>query len=179
MDNISICVSFIAAILGIAYPILLEVISRLDEKYSSQIIVDLFSKEKENKFFTLSLRISLVSLLVWVLKFPPLIKIDGLDYLIGKSSEYILILSTIILIVSFFYFVKKVLIYYTPTKYLPYLIIRHNKNSEQNDYEFFRAIADVLYFSIKNQNEKISKTISGFMYRAFKTVRGSLPFNIL
>lgn len=171
MDNISICVSFIAAILGIAYPILLEVISRLDEKYSSQIIVDLFSKEKENKFFTLSLRISLVSLLVWVLKFPPLIKIGGFDYLIGKSSEYILILSTIILIVSFFYFVKKVLIYYTPTKYLPYLIIRHNKNSEQNDYEFFRAIADVLYFSIKNQNEKISKTISDFMYRAFKTVR--------
>lgn len=171
MDNISICVSFIAAILGIAYPILLEVISRLDEKYSSQIIVDLFSKEKENKFFTLSLRVSLVSLLVWVLKLPPLIKIDGLNYLIGKSSEYILIISTIILIVSFFYFVKKVLIYYTPTKYLPYLINRHNKNPEQNDYEFFRATADVLYFSIKNQNEKISKTISDFMYGAFKKVR--------
>lgn len=171
MDNISICVSFIAVILGIAYPILLEVISRLDEKYSSQIIVDLFSKEKENKFFTLSLRVSLVSLLIWVLKFPPLIKIDSLSYLIGKSSEYILILSTIILIVSFFYFVKKVLVYYTPTKYLPYLIIRHNKKHEQNDNEFFRAIADVLYFSIKNQNEKISKTISDFMYGAFKKVR--------
>jgi hypothetical protein len=64
-----------------------------------------------------------------------------------------------------------VLIYYTPTKYLPYLINRHDKNSEQNDYEFFRAIADVLYFSIKNQNEKISKTISDFMYGAFKKVR--------
>ena len=171
MDNISICVSFIAAILGIAYPILLEVISRLDEKYSSQIIVDLFSKEKENKFFTLSLRVSLASLLLWVLKLPPLIKIDGLNYLIGKSSEYILILSTILLIISFFYFVKKVLIYYTPTKYLPFLISRHDKNSEKSDYEYFRAIADVLYFSIKNQNEKISKTISDFMYGAFKKVR--------
>lgn len=171
MDNISICVSFIAAILGIAYPILLEVISRLDEKYSSQIIVDLFSKEIENKFFTLSLRFSLVSLLVWVLKFPPLIKIENLNYLIGNSSEYILIISTILLIISFFYFVKKVLIYYTPTKYLPYLINRHDKKSEQNDYEFFRAIADVLYFSIKNQNEKISKTISDFMYGAFKKIR--------
>lgn len=171
MDNISICISFIAAILGIAYPILLEVISRLDEKYSSQIIVDLFSKEIENKIFTLSLRISLVSLLVWVLKFPPLIRIDSLNYVIGKSSEYILILSTIVLIISFFYFVKKVLIYYTPTKYLPYLISRNDKNSKQNDFEFFRAIADVLYFSIKNQNEKISKTISDFMYGAFKKVR--------
>lgn len=183
MDNISICVSFIAVILGIAYPILLEVISRLDEKYSSQIIVDIFNKEIENKSFTLSLRISLISLFVWVLKLPVLIKIDGLNYLIGRSSEYILILSTITLIVSFFYFVKKVLIYYTPTKYLPYLINKHlvlhvnklfrkyAKNPLENEYESFRAIADVLYFSIKNQNEKISKTISDFMYGAFKKVR--------
>lgn len=171
MENITICVSFIAAILGIAYPILLEVITRLDEKYSSQIIVDLFSKEKENKLFRLSLNISLVALLIWMLKLPPLIKIDGLNYIIGKSSEYILIISTISLIVSFFYFVKKVIIYYTPTKYLPYLISGHNKKPEANDYEFFRAIGDVLYFSIKKQNEKISKTISEFMYGAFKKVR--------
>ncbi|AHF17666.1 hypothetical protein [Niabella soli] len=186
MDNISVCVSFIAAILGIAYPILLEVISRLDEKYSSQIIVDLFSKERENKFFTFSLRVSLVSLLVWMLKLPPHIKIDGLNILIGKSSEYILIISTILLIVSFFYFVKKVLVYYTPTKYLPYIIERHlllhtnkiiekhNKKSEDNEFEFFRAIADVLYFSIKNQNEKISQTVSDFMYGAFKKVRDNI-----
>ena len=171
MDNISLCVSFIATILGIAYPILLEVVSRLDEKYSSQTIVDLFSKEKENKYFTLFLKISLLSLFIWVLKLPPLFKVKGLDNIIGNSAQYILVLSTTLLIVSFFYFVKKVLIYYTPTKYLPYLISRHNKSGEANDYEFFRAIADVLYFSIKNQNEKISKSISDFMYGAFKKIR--------
>ena len=112
MEAISDYIKVVATLLGIAYPILFQVVARLDEKYSSQIIVDLFSKEKENKFFTLSLRGSLISLLVWVLKFPPLIKIDGLNYLIGKSSEYILIISTIVLIISFFYFVKKVLIYW-------------------------------------------------------------------
>ena len=125
MDNISICVSFIAAILGIAYPILFEVVSRLDEKYSSQAIIELFRREWENRFFITTLKISLGSILLWMLRLPPLIKIDRLDYLIGKSAQLLLIISTIVLIVSFFYFVRKVLIYYTPTRFLPYLIQRH------------------------------------------------------
>lgn len=45
MNIISICVTFISVILGIAYPILLQVISKLDEKYSSVIILKLFNKE--------------------------------------------------------------------------------------------------------------------------------------
>ena len=125
MDNISICVSFIAAILGIAYPILFEVVSRLDEKYSSQAIIELFRREWENKLFITTLKISLGSILLWMLKLPPLIKVEQLDYLIGKSAQLLLIISTIVLVVSFFYFVRKVLIYYTPTRFLPYLIQRH------------------------------------------------------
>lgn len=101
MDNISICVSFIAAILGIAYPILLEVVSRLDEKYSSQAIIELFRREWENRPFITTLKISLGSILVWMPKLPPLIKIERLDYLIGKSAQLLLIISTIVLIVSF------------------------------------------------------------------------------
>lgn len=171
MDNISISVSFIAAILGIAYPILLQVITRLDEKYSSQVIVDLFEKEWESKVFAVSLKVSLILLLIWILKLRPFVEIEGLDYLINNSAEFLLIISTTGLVISFFYFVRKVLIYYTPTRFLPYLDKMHNKNPEQNDYEVFRAIADVLYFSIKNQNEKISRSISVFMSGAFRQIR--------
>jgi hypothetical protein len=71
MDNVSICVAFIAAILGIAYPILLEVVSRLDEKYSSLVVLDMFGKEKEKRFFSISLIASLGILLLYVLKLPP------------------------------------------------------------------------------------------------------------
>lgn len=125
MDNISICVTFIASILGIAYPILLEVISRVDEKYSSITILELFRSERENFFFIRMLIISLVLILVWMLKLPPIIKLPGLDYFISHSAEYLLITSTILLIISFFLFVRKVLIYYTPTRFIPYLIRRH------------------------------------------------------
>ena len=43
--------------------------------------------------------------------------------------------------------------------------------SKVNNYEYFGAISDILYYSIRNQNEKIAKTISDFMYGAFKKIR--------
>ncbi|MFN3803036.1 hypothetical protein [Belliella pelovolcani] len=43
MDEIQIYASATVAILGVAYPILLQVISRLDEKYDSDSIVELFA----------------------------------------------------------------------------------------------------------------------------------------
>lgn len=47
-----------------------------------------------------------------------------------------------------------------------------NKNAPNKDnFEYFVAIADLLYYSIKNQNEKIAKTISEFLYSAFKEFR--------
>ena len=129
MENISICVSFIVSLLGIAYPILFQVVSRLDERYSSQILIDLFRKELEFKFFISALKISLVSIFIWILKLPPLLKIKGLNYLIENSAQIILILTTLILVISFFYFVKKVLIYIIPTRFVPYLIEKHiNEN---------------------------------------------------
>lgn len=171
MDNSSISVSFIVAMLGIAYPILLQVITRMDEKYSSQIILDLFKREWENKAFTVSLKVSLMTLLIWMMKLPVLIEIQGVNYLIKNSAQLLLLISTISLIVCFFYFVRKVIIYYTPAQFLHYLIKKHNNKPENNDYEIFRAIGDILYFSIKNQNEKISRSISEFMFGAFMQIR--------
>lgn len=127
MDNISICVTFISVILGIAYPILLEVVSRLDEKYESVAVIELFRAERENRIFILSLGISLLFIFIWMLRLRPLIKIKGLNWLIDNSAQYLLITSTIILILAFFYFVRKVLIYYTLTRFIPYLIAKHGE----------------------------------------------------
>jgi hypothetical protein len=51
MNSIEICVPFVVAILGVAYPILLQVISKLDEKYNSNLIVNFFKEEIEYKWF--------------------------------------------------------------------------------------------------------------------------------
>ncbi len=49
------------------------------------------------------------------------------------------------------------------------------KKLKENNYEYFGAISDILYYSIRNQNEKIATTISEFMDGAFKEVRDKNP----
>ena len=133
MDNVSICASIIAALLGIAYPILFEVTSRLDEKYSSQIIQNLFRRERENRYFILLLKISLGCILLWMFKLPPLIKIKRLDHIIQNSAEYLIIITTGLLVISFFFFIKKISLYYSPFQILPTLIIGHDKETQSSD----------------------------------------------
>ncbi|MBD3228241.1 MAG: hypothetical protein GF329_08625 [Candidatus Lokiarchaeota archaeon] len=170
MDTASICISFIVAIFGIAYPILLQVISKLDERYSSIIILELFNKEKVRKFFHFSLILSLSSILIYILKLPNPFDFGKLNLLINNSALIFLVTSTGTLVISFLYFVDKILIYYTPSQFLKYLIKQHN-NSSNNNYTNFKAISDILIFSIKEQNETIANTISDFMYLAFKNYR--------
>lgn len=169
MDTTSITVSFIVAIFGVAYPILFQVVSRLDEKYSSILILDLFNKEKEGRYFKITLVIALISIFIYILKLSPLIDFGRLYFLINNSALILLTISTILLIFSFFHFVSKILVYYTPTRFIKYLIKRHE--DKENNYEYFKAISDILYSSIKEQNVTITRTISDFLYTAFQKER--------
>ena len=51
MDEIGIYATVVITILGIAYPILFQVIAKLDENYSSDIVFDLFKKEPDSIWF--------------------------------------------------------------------------------------------------------------------------------
>jgi len=154
MDAGSICISFVVAIFGIAYPILLQVVSRLDEKYGSILILELFNKERERKLFNIFIIASLSSILLYLLRLPPLFDFGIFNFVVNNSALYLLVLSTTALVMSFFYFVKKILIYYTPTKFLKYLI-KKNHDVENDNYTHFKAISDILYYAIREQNETI------------------------
>ena len=169
MTEIGIYIAAIITLLGVAYPILFQVIARLEEKYSSENIVSLFDKEFEGKFFRWSLYISLILIVIWTLKLPPLIQIDGLNFIINNSANILACSSAIILVIAFFLFVRKILIYYTPTKVIHYLINRHD--SRNNDLKYFEALSDILILSIKGQQRNISLKLSDFFYRTFRTER--------
>lgn len=171
METVAICVSFIVTILGVAYPILFQVVSRLDEKYSSNSIIDLFKKEKSQKLFRFFLITSLSSILIWTLKLPSLVEIDRLNFIFENSAFLFLVFNTIALIIFFFLLVEKILVYYTPTRFLQYLIKQDTKVNNIDSQVYFKAISDILYFSVQQQNEKIAKTISNFMYSSFLKVR--------
>lgn len=125
MRSIDAYIYIVIGLLGVAYPGLLQVIARLDEKYSSEKIVELFDREWESKAFPYSLYSSLGFIVLWSLKLPPLIKIDGLNFYIENSAAILVALNAILLVIFFVFFVKKILIYYTLTKFIPYLINKH------------------------------------------------------
>lgn len=169
MTSIDAYIYIIIGLLGVAYPVLLQVVARLDEKYSSDKIVELFDEEWENKAFRYSLISSLFFLILWSLKLPAIIQIDGLNFFIENSASSLLAINSILLVIFFFYFVNKILIYYTPTKFIPYLIERNEKT--ENDFQFFVALSELLLLFIKQQQTNYSKTLSDFFYTAFRKIR--------
>jgi hypothetical protein len=168
MNIPEICITFIAGILGVAYPILLEVVSRLDEKYSSLRVTDLFNQEREYKLFSFFLISSLAGVFMYMLINLPFMPLFIGGKYVALILVSLLILSTFFLIISFLLFVKKVLLYYSTYRLLNYL----NRNEEDSEeHKFFQATVDILNLSIKKQDTIAAKTASDFIYKKFKRYR--------
>ncbi len=160
-----LCIYFVIAILSVAYPILLQVISRLDEKYSSIVIVDLFKKEREwllFRIFTISTLV-LVGLYALINLF---LFLNRMPY-INQAVVYLLFSSTVLLIIYFLLFISKILTYYTPAKIVGYFI---SKKDDQK-FEYFNALSDILYFSIEQQKDVFARMIQDYYYEAFYNYR--------
>lgn len=169
MEEIETYARAAISILGFAYPIIFQIISKLDDKYASIQIVELFGKEKIKIWFERLLVISLVSIFIWSFKFEPLFQINRFNYLINHSADIFVLTSVTFLVFLFFLLVKKILIYYTPAKFINYLIHKHSKKID--DLKYFDALSDVFLNSIRKENESISHHISRFFYDAFKKER--------
>jgi hypothetical protein len=167
MNKIEIYAGLPIALCSIAYPILLQVISGLDDKYLSVHIVDLFDKEKVKKNFNRVLIFS--SIFIWSFNFQPLFSYAHLDWIIKNSAALLVIISTIYLVVVFFLLVKKILIYLTPIRFVRYLIKNHNR--QPLNLIYFKAISDVFIQSLIKQNHNLSHTIFRFLFDEYKRIR--------
>jgi len=168
IPDVDVYVKVATGLLGVAFPILFQVISKLDDKYASVLIVELLDNEIEKKWFLRLLISSLFFIFLWSLKLPPLFNLEGI--LIENSAAFLILLSTTLLVFCFFFFVRKIMIYYTPAKFIRYLKFRDSK-ADQGDFRYFKALSDVLILSIQKQNENISQTLSGYFYDCFNEIR--------
>ncbi|HEV8084765.1 MAG TPA: hypothetical protein VGP55_16275 [Chitinophagaceae bacterium] len=172
--SLEICSGIIAALLGIAYPILTEVIANLNEKYSSNLIVDLFLEERILRFFKRTLIATLILIAIYFLELKRFSWFDlgRLNYLINDSASYLTLIATTFLVIFFFILIDKVLIFYRPNAYTNYLKNQHTlSNQKESGDKYFSALSDLLIYSIRIRNEKIATTISDFHYFAFKKFR--------
>lgn len=186
MNFIELCVAFTSAILTVAYPILIEVVSRLDDKYSSAQLTEAFYEETEFIAFRWSLYSSIFLIIAYFIffktwsLFPPNPLMENLN-LIGCF------ITTASLIIIFIFLTKKVFVYYRPTKLITYFkecdqnILKVDSNNRKNIY--FDSLVDVMIYCLRSKNIVVGKTLSSYFYEGFRNYRISAigavqyPFN--
>ncbi len=174
MDTITPYITATITILGIAYPILLQVISRLDEKYSSEHILELFNKEISKRTFKFTLIINLIFIVIWSFKLEPQIRFENrnIDLIINNSANLLLGISSIILVISFFLFVDKILTYYTPKRIVTHFSKKHRRSKiADNRSVYIEAMGDILVSSIKKHDKSVFYSLTNFFNSVFTDER--------
>ncbi|HUN14469.1 MAG TPA: hypothetical protein PKZ47_05520 [Alistipes sp.] len=196
MDNcqykfLMIIVPFVASIMGLAFPLFLQVVNRIDEKYSSTRLVSEFQSEKGAKWFKWLLIIAIVICFTTGIAVIITTNMKGLNV----ASIVISGAATAAIIVSLFRYYSLISIYSVPLKLFQRL---DKKYSKQLDYklrstdnvkckyrrkviekknvsiqnrvkDIFDTIAELLYYSIRQQDETLQKElytfIASYMFR--------------
>lgn len=176
MNLIELCVPFTVAILGLAYPIILQVIARLDEKYGSDFVA-LLKGETEYQWFVLLLKSNLITLLIYiggVHIYIPLLK-PAFGILLVWLITPLILTSLVALIISFFYLIRKMMRYYSTIELTRYLIERNKEASVIGEYKYLTALKGLYLFALRQQDNTISETLSNHLYDLFKEHRGKKP----
>ena len=101
-NEMSVVVGIVTAILGISYPLLLQVIERIDTKYKSRAIISLLCRSWQYRFFVglLCLNVLFLFTLVIILEF------EELDRR-GNILRYVSLGFSLLLVLCFFSLCKK------------------------------------------------------------------------
>ena len=162
---------------GVAYPLLLQVIARLDEKYSSTHILKLFRKEFCYRYFVCSILVTLFMIALWSFHIEPIFEIgedSNTANIIKNSTTAMVSLSSTVLIIFFFLLIRMVLTYCTLKEIAEYLIKAHKKAHGEKKISIFSALTDIFLFTIKTQDRNVSPKLILFFAEEFKNYRAKL-----
>lgn len=155
----------IIAIFALGFPLLIQTITRIDDKYNSTKLIEVFRQETITNIFIWSLILSICFYIIWLLQIPPF---ANWGLLIDNSALILLGLSTIVLIISTFLIVHLIHIYFVPEKLTNRLIqVHNNTKNEKRKTLYFEAISKILFYSINKADEPLARTLLEFYYEAF------------
>lgn len=174
MVSLDACIYTIIAILSVAYPILLQVISRLDDKYSSARAVGLFEEEPVRKWFERLLIGSVAAVVIWFLCHlvpASLVQALGCWRAIVVGIAYSLVcLTTGGLLVCFFLLTRKTLTYFNAQKLSGYLQAGYLRDRAAHGY--FEVLSDMFVAAVATRNSSLAPDIAHFFSEQFAEVRG-------
>lgn len=183
---IEVCVAIDIAILGIAYPIIVDKISNIGEKYTSEYVPVLFGYEFPHKsikiktsnkefsisIFKLTLYLTLFSLFFLIFQFPPLFGWD--NWIINNSANLLVFSFSTLLVVLFFIWLDKVVLYNGKSTSLLKRLIKGytvtKENTEKRKYHL-KAINELTLYAIEKQDEHLQETLLEFYHQVFSKIR--------
>ena len=165
-DIISVAIiPMIIAIFALGFPLLIQTISRIDDKYNSTMLIKLFINDKISKWFLCVLIVAIIGYVIWFCQIPPLV--NG-GWIIDNSALIFVALTTIALIVTTFLIVYLTYVYYVPALLLNRLIKAYNKTKKSSKKTlYFEGISRILFYSINKADESLARTLLEFYYEAF------------
>lgn len=137
-----IIIPITAAILGIAVPLLIGVIQRIDDKYESTRLIQLFMNERSTKHFLGLLAITIFLLFYQLVAPPNYFDFGVLTKCIDYSAIILATIFCVLLTFSIFMIFRLIYIYNVPEKLQKHLIKRNDipRNTRKAWFELFIAM---------------------------------------
>ena len=186
-DIVDICVPLIAVLLGTAYPIILNNISNIGEKYKAKYLLALFNYERFQKkrgkfnsnYFEYLLYISLFLLLFLILELKPLFGWN--NWFINNSAKLSVVISTISLIIVFILWLKEVIIYTGDiTNLFKYLTKEYHKESETDRKQYIlMSIDEITINAVEKNDKRIEEDILNFYTELRTKLRKEYKDNLI
>lgn len=168
----SFAIPMVIAIFALAFPLLFQTASRIDDKYDSTLLIKVFRKDWICKWFIYTLLGALISCGLWILQLPRLIDCgEVINVLIDNSALILLLVSTIVLVVMTICSMWLMYVYYMP-KLLFERLKNQYHNSKTNDKPMlFIAISKLMHYAIKKSDSELSFSTLQFYTEAFLVYR--------
>lgn len=187
---IEICVAIDIAILGMAYPILIDKLSNIGQKYNSEYLANVFESEYPDKkiigrisILQIILIATLVSFIFQIFSLPP-IKCLEKNILVENSADILIFLLTIILTITFFIWVNKIMLYQGKASELLKYLIKKYSSSEDEDQSItylLKTINEFALYAIEKQDVHLQESLLDFYYKQFQKYRNQeleYPFDL-
>jgi len=144
----TLCINVLAALIGLSYPIFLQIITTLDTKYDSVRIMQRFKQEAAFRCFSIAV-VVLFAIMIYV-PFAPPAPCGFSSYIFVHSARIIAIVWLTLTFLSLIWMVRVTLVYFEPIK-LQQRIAGKSKEL-YNDRERYGIFLDLLKFSMKAEN---------------------------
>lgn len=161
-------IPMIIAIFALGFPLLLQTITRIDEKYKSTILIKSFRKDGICTSFLWILLSSIISYTLWILQLPPLV---DCGWIIDNSALILVIISSSSLVVMTFLIVKLTYTYYVPELLLERLINQHENGNDKLKSLRLQAISKILNYSILTIDEPLAEKLWKFYFTKVSELR--------